>query len=211
MAKTKSATPHNVEIEAISIVHGALSGLDTGAQLRVLRYVADMLSISIEANRERSSASHISEQEEGHAAAGSIAQASAVPDELEGISPVAIKWIKRVGFQPADLQSLFSLGGDEIDLVAKNIPGEGKKDRMKNILLLKGVAAYLGTGAARVSFEQLKEACLHYNAYDRSNFSAYIKAFAPEAGGTKESGFTLTARGINSGTELIKNMLGVAR
>ena len=78
---------------------------------------------------------------------------------------------------------------------------------MRSVLLLKGIAAYLGTGAARVTYEQLKEASLHYDAYDSANFASYIKSFASEAGGTKESGYTLTARGLTTATDLVRGML----
>jgi hypothetical protein len=74
-------------------------------------------------------------------------------------------------------------------------------------LLLKGIAAYLSTGVARVSHEQLKEACLHYDAFDPANFATHMKDFAAEASGTKESGYTLTARGLTAATEIIKSIV----
>ena len=52
---------------------------------------------------------------------------------------------------------------------------------------------------------QVKEACLHYDAFDNSNFASYLKSFAAEVSGTKESGYTLTARGLTAATDLIKS------
>ncbi len=72
---------------------------------------------------------------------------------------------------------------------------------------MKGIAAYLSTGVARVSHEQLKEACLHYDAFDPANFATHMKDFAAEASGTKESGYTLTARGLTAATEIIKSIV----
>jgi hypothetical protein len=118
-----------------------------------------------------------------------------------------LKWIKRSGLEPKKLQTLFSLGIDEIDLVAKSVPGTSKRERMRNVLLLKGVAAYLGTGVARMTHEQIKEACLHYNAYDAGNFSKYLKSFAADVGGTKKAGYTLSPRGLTSATALLSEML----
>jgi hypothetical protein len=111
------------------------------------------------------------------------------------------------GIEPSKLQQLFSLGIDEIDLVAKNVPGSSKRERLRNVILLKGVAAYLSMGAPRISSEQLKEASLHYNAYDVANHARYIKEFAADVGGTKEAGYTLTARGLTAATELVKELL----
>jgi hypothetical protein len=128
-------------------------------------------------------------------------------DDSEGINAVALRWIRRSGIELPKLQQLFSLGIDEIDLVAKNVPGSSKRERLRNVILLKGVAAYLSTGTPRISSEQLKEASLHYNAYNETNHAKYLKGFAPDVGGTKGAGYTLTARGLAAATELVKEIL----
>jgi len=196
------------EIDAYRTVYLALKSLDPPAQLRVLRYSAEMLGLKSESPGASGRAS--SDQEENQSS-DSTASASTpdaqTSDDIEGINAVALKWMRRSNLNPKSLQTLFSLGIDEIDLVAKSVPGTSKRERMRNVLLLKAIAAYLGTGAARVTYEQLKEASLHYNAYDANNFAAHIKSFAPDVGGTKESGFTLTARGLTAATDLIKEML----
>ena len=115
--------------------------------------------------------------------------------------------MKRNGLKADQLSSMFSLGVDEIDLVAKKVPGATKKDRMRSVFLLKGVAAYLGSGTARVSHDQIKEACLHYDAFDNTNFSKYLKTMSSEVSGGKEAGYTLTARGLTEATELIRKEL----
>lgn len=176
--------------------------------MRVLRYVAAMLELTFNIPTENADAT--TERRD------SVEAAVVVPDvqnqshtegDIEGISPVALKWMKRSGLEPKGLQKLFSLGIDEIDLVAKDVPGKKTKERMHSVLLLKGIAAYLGTGVARVTHEQLKEACLHYNAYDGSNFASYMKTFASEVGGAKEGGYTLSARGLTAGTDLVRGLL----
>ena len=88
---------------------------------------------------------------------------------LEGVSPVALKWIARNKLDPSQLGAAFSLGVDEIDLVAQKVPGKNKKDqrsflKMRSVFLLDGIAAYLGTGVPRFTHEQVKEACVHYGA-----------------------------------------------
>jgi hypothetical protein len=151
-----------------------------------------------------------SDQEEypsNDSAASTSTSDTQASEDVEGINAVALKWMRRSGLNPKSLQTLFSLGIDEIDLVAKSVPGTSKRERTRNVLLLKAIAAYLGTGAARVTYEQLKEASLHYSAYDAANFATHIKSFVSDVGGTKESGFTLTARGLTAATDLIREML----
>jgi hypothetical protein len=209
MAKSKEAKSAVTEIEAIKVVHDALKDLDAAVQGRVLRYVSEMLDISAPVLPVSMPTAISDPDSDKQPVQAAVPMATALSDaaDADGISQVALKWMRRSNLNPTALQSLFSLGIDEIDLVANQIPGSGKRDRMRNVLLLKGIAAYLGTGVARISYEQLKEACLHYNAYDRPNFARYLKSFAADVGGTKDAEYTLTARGLNAATELIKGML----
>ena len=131
-----------------------------------------------------------------------------VTGDTDGISPVALKWMQRNGFTVEQLSHLFSLGTDEIDLVAKSVPGKSKSQRARNVTILKGIAAYLSTGAARITAEQIKEACLHYDAFDSPNHAKNLRGMSTELSGTKESGYTLAARGLTAGTELIREVLG---
>ena len=197
------------EIAAIGAVYEALKGLDAAVQRRVLEYVAKMLGINNTASDPEPLRRTSDEQPQTPSLPPPTA-GSEEEGESEGVSAVALKWMRRSGLTSTGLSLLFSLGVDEIDLVAKKVPGETKKDRMRSVLLLKGIAAYLGTGVARVTHEQLKEACVHYDAYDSPNFAKHLTSFAAEASGTKSAGYTLTARGITSATEMIKSLVTAA-
>jgi hypothetical protein len=213
VTKRQTATPIDPEIAAISVVYDVLQNLDTSSQQRVLDYVAGKLNLTREEIvRDISRPADAAVDLAGAASRreGGADEANDGPDELEGISPVAIKWMRRNGLTADGLATVFSLGVDDIDLVAKSVPGKNKKDRMHSVLLLKGIAAYLGTGVARVSYQQVKEACLHYDAFDTNNFAAYLASFAAEVSGSKEGGYTLTARGITVATDLIKGMLKIS-
>jgi hypothetical protein len=207
MAK-KSTVEHDPEISAISTVYKALRELNPDAHARVLHYVAGKLKIDIRKLREATVSNEEGAETESEATSPQLGKASEVIDDgLEGVSPVAKRWMIRNSLQAKPIATIFSLGVDEIDLVAKTVPGTSKKDRMHNVLLLKGIAAYLGTGIPHFTHEQLKEACMHYQAYDAANFAAYMKSFSGEASGDKRTGYTLTPRGLSSGTELLREIL----
>ena len=212
MKKSSAQSDPTPEIAAISAVHNALKALDPAARGRVLRYAAEMFDITIELPVTRKDGDNDESQNRfpDNAAASAASSENAGSTDLEGINAVALKWIRRSGLSASGLQNIFSLGIDEIDLVAKKVPGTNKKERMRNVILLKGIASYLGTGAPRVTYEQLKEASIHYDAFDSANFASYLKSFAADVSGTKESGFSLSARGITSATELIKAMTATA-
>lgn len=198
------------ELQALSSVNAALQGLNPDAQQRVLDYVSRKLGLALagDASNGRSS-----ERAENAAVVGARPASQSFGDhgeDLDGISPIAKKWMRRSGLTVDQLGQLFSLGVDEIDIVAKIIPGKSKKTRTRSVALLKGMASYLSSGVPRVTAEQIKEACLHYDAYDSPNHAKYLKAMASELSGSKSGGFTLTARGITEGTDLIKEILGIA-
>jgi hypothetical protein len=192
------------EIVAIGTVYAALKELEPDAQKRVLTWVAAKLKIDY-STREPNLQRRDEDQDDGGT--------ESVEDEredtngvLEGISPVAKRWITRNGLEPKKLSTIFSMGGDDVDLIANTVPGKGKKNRMRSVFLLKGVAAYLGTGAARFTHEQMKEACLHYDAFDVGNFAVHFKSLSSEVMGSKETGYTLTPRGLANATEMVKTI-----
>jgi hypothetical protein len=197
------------EIAAISSVHAALKDLDAEAQARVLAYVAKKLKVVLRSEKTgQSSAAEMLEGEEREVAESPRGSASeAVEDDLEGVSVVARRWMRRSGFRAAEIQRVFSLGGDEIELIANAVPGTNKKERMRSVFLLKGVAAYLASGAARFTHAQAKEACIHYDAFDSPNFATYFRSIASEVSGSRKAGYTLTARGLANATEMIRGMV----
>jgi hypothetical protein len=197
------------EIAAIGAVHKALDGLAPDAQARVLNYVAGKLRVDVSTVQFDQSVDQArpGDTQEFRANEGAASTAEA-DDGLEGISPVARKWMTRNGLRAELLAKIFSLGGDEIDLIAKEIPGKSKRDRMHSVSLLMGIAAYLGSGAARFTHEQLKEACLHYKAYDSPNFASSLKSFSAEVSGDKSTAYVLTPRGMSSATDIVRQMLG---
>jgi hypothetical protein len=203
----KVVSTKDPEIEAIAQVYAALSGLQPDAQQRVLDYVSRKLGLQPPARDDQEK-----ESESDRATWAPIQsedESSVEPDsDLAAINSVAKKWMQRSGLTVAKLSTIFSIGADEIDLVAKKVPGKTKRDRMRSVFLLKSVAAYLASGAARVSYEQVKEACLHYDAFDNANFAKYLKGMAAEISGTKQSGYSLTARGLVAATEVVKESLG---
>lgn len=190
----------DAEIVAIGEVYTAVKQLEPEAQARVLSYVAQKLNISAQimgrgAQKPIGAPPFTGDQE------------SDSEGDLEGVSPAGRKWMTRNGFDASELGTIFSLGVDEIDLVAKSVPGTTKVQRMRNVFLLKGIAAYLGTGIAKFTHEQMKEACLHYDAFDAGHFANLLKSFSPDVSGGKDIGYTLTARGLSEATALVKEMM----
>lgn len=199
------------EMGAMSAVFEALRPLDSASQRWILRSIIDRFGLGklIDSGTEpdiQTGVSTVIETSEAQMERPAVTAAPAKTD-TSGISPVAQKWIVRSGLDASKLSTIYSLDFDEIDLVSQSVPGTSARERMKNVLLLKCIASYLATGAARVPHDKAKEACIHYNAYDANNFAWYLKAFSREIGGTKESGYTLTPAGMTAATALIQRMI----
>jgi hypothetical protein len=205
------------ELEAMVSVYAALKDLPTDAQQRVVDYVFARLGLKgkrdqrdiadVRPSRDPILDVHTSDSRDDTDEADDVD----VDDELAGVSAIAQKWIRRNGLSAKQLSAVFSLGLDEIDVVARSVPGGSKREKMRNVLLLTCAAAYLASGAARADDEALRQSLTHYNAYDRSNFSTYMREFAADVSGTKENGYTLTARGLAAAADLIKEMTAKAQ
>jgi len=220
MMGSNKNTEQDAELDAMATVYRVLSGLDRDAQDRVLDYVIRRLSLSL-----RISSSHKGMQQQPpqidfqtelpsterapSEPVASAAQAD-VPtaEDLEGISPVAQKWMRRNGLSSEQLCHLFSLGIDEIDLVARSVPGKSTREKFLNVVLLQGIGSYLGSGAPRVDATKVRQTAAHYGADPGRNLWNYVKSAAADISGSSATGFTLTAKGLTAATELIKQMTG---
>jgi hypothetical protein len=206
-----SAQP-DPEFTAISEVYSTLKSLEPDAQLRVVKYVLEKLKLTLTSvpgrasERESFPAEHHDHAEESDL--GNHAKREHEEDDSDGISPLGLKWMRRNGLNVGDLSPIFSIGGEEIDLVLKKVPGDKKSKRMRSVFLLKGLAAYLASGAARFSHADVKETCLHYDAFDAANFAQNFRGITSEVSGSKETGYTLTARGLTGAAEIVKQLAG---
>lgn len=198
------------QISAIGTVYGAVKDLTPEAAVNVLSYVRGLVAPGESWSLDPISVSPPPVEPDIHSIERSSSknEISVVEAEGDGISSVGHKWMRRNGIKPEELGKIFSLGLDEIDLVAKKIPGKGTKQKMRAVFLLKGISSYLGSGASRFTHEQVREACHHYDAWDSGNFAVYLKSFSTEVGGTKDSGYNLSSRGLAAATELVKQMIG---
>jgi hypothetical protein len=154
----------DAEVDAIKVVFDALKGLEKAAQNRVLDYVMNRLELKKKPDPVAPLVEPVLTENETFSSSTEVEDAAAdeatdeEEDGLEGINAVARKWMRRNDLTPAQLSNLFSLGIDDIDLVATSVPGGSIKERLRSVVLLKAIASYLSSGAARVDHNKVKEA-----------------------------------------------------
>src|SRR5438552_2771696 len=140
---SKSSIANDPEITAISLVYSALKDLNADSQQRVINYVSAKLNLSSRPpawpSTQDFETTGVNEEVTPSTTPTVESVATNSDDELEGISPVAIKWMRRNDLSAATLSRIFSLGIDDIDLVAKKVPGDTKIKRVRSVFLLKGI------------------------------------------------------------------------
>jgi hypothetical protein len=206
------------EFLAMRQVYASLVPLSPESRARVVEYVSSRLGFSwsrgtTEADLHRPTtrepAASREPQRVERQLEGSTEEDEASED-VGGVSPPGLKWMRRSNLSLAQLEPIFSVNLDEIDLIASEIPGRGKASRMANVLRLKCLAQYLATGAAKVTHDDFNEACVHYHAQDAGHFAENMRALNAEVTGSKETGYQLTPKGMTVATALVKDMIAKA-
>jgi hypothetical protein len=213
MVTRKQQDDQDLELDAMAIIYNALKSLNGEAQSRVLDYVMRRLSlkdstaftsrpvtaVQLDQESEKPDDDELQRESSKNVSAEDA-------EEFEGVSAVGQKWMRRNSFSTSKISPLFSLGVDEIDLVAKSVPGKNKIQKFRNVFLLQGIASYLSGGVARVDPKKLRQAAGHYGVDPENNMWNYVQSMSAEVSGSMSSGFTLTARGLNAATELVREL-----
>ncbi len=77
----------------------------------------------------------------------------------------------------AQLEHVFSIDADSVDVIAAKLPGKSKRQQTVQAYLLCGLKSYLRTGEVTFSDKEAREICDKVGCYDIANHSNYLKAF----------------------------------
>lgn len=185
---------HEPELEAMSKVLAALQSLDEAAQLRVIRWAIEKLSLPVP-------------QVAGPQAAG-FEQFSpgAVAVGGAAISSSAALWAKQNGITAEEIESVFHIDGGNVDLIAAQVPGKSNRERVLSCYLISGALEILRTGDASFSDRSARALCETFGCFDTTNHSKYLNDRGNEFTGSKEKGWTLTAPGKKRAAVLVKEI-----
>jgi hypothetical protein len=127
--------------------------------------------------------------------------------ELGALPPRAKSWATQNGISGIELQQVFHVTDNEIEVIAA-VPGRSKKDQTYNAYILTGLGQLLVTGSAAFADRAARTLCETSGCYDSANHSAHMKEKGNEFTGSKEKGWTLTAPGLKRAAELVKELSG---
>jgi hypothetical protein len=105
------------------------------------------------------------------------------------------------------LEKVFHPTGPGAQLLASEIPGNGKANKVVSLSLLLGVKQALESGSFTCALKDLRELAVHYDCYDSPNFSSTLKAnknyYKPRE---KGADLELSGPGLKKAGEIIKGL-----
>lgn len=105
------------------------------------------------------------------------------------------------------LERVYHPAGPGAQLLAGEIPGNGKASKMINLSLLLCVKQALESGNFTCALKDLREMAMHYDCYDSPNFSSNLKSYKnyykPRERGQH---LELSGPGLKKAGELIKEI-----
>ncbi len=186
------------ELDAMSKVIAALSSLDEASQVRVLKWATEKLGVGGSVSL---------------AWAGAVVSAgSATSSQLGNIdlSQVAAIWMKQFDVSTTDIESVFHVQGDDVEVIATGIPGKNNKERVLNCYVLAGAREILKSGATTFTDKEARSLCEAFGCLDTTNHAKYLSDKGNEFSGSKDKGWSLTTPGKKRAAALVKELAGSA-
>jgi hypothetical protein len=125
--------------------------------------------------------------------------------EFGTFSPRARSWMNQHGVSAVELQQIFHVADEQVEVVA-TVPGRNKKDQTYNAYVLTGLGQLLATGAPAFTDKAARALCEVSGCYDSANHAAHMKDKGNEFIGSKDKGWTLTAPGLKRAAEIVKEL-----
>jgi hypothetical protein len=127
---------------------------------------------------------------------------------MPGAVPEAVKpFLTANGITTELLEKVFHPTGPGAQLLASDIPGNGKAGKMVSLSLLLAVKQALESGTFACTLKDLRELAVHYDCYDSANFAATLKAnksyYKPR---DKGADIELSGPGLKKAGEVIKSI-----
>ncbi len=127
-------------------------------------------------------------------------------EETGDWSSRAQTWIKQNNLSMEELQQVFLIDQGNVEVIASEIPGRGKKKQTYNAYILTGIAKLLSTGNPVFDDKSARALCKSSGCLDAANHASYLREKGNEFTGTKDKGWTLTAPGLKRGASLVKEL-----
>jgi hypothetical protein len=135
------------------------------------------------------------------------------PEKGKGSTPLAGNfprraeaWMRQSGLTEDEINQIFHVDGDHVEVVASGVAGKTNKERTLNAYLLAGITRLLGSGEASFDDRAARALCSELGCYDHTNHATYLKNKGNAMAGSKDSGWKLTSPGFAQAANLVREM-----
>lgn len=118
----------------------------------------------------------------------------------------ATRWLKQNNIPIADIEEIFHCEGNDVEVIASDIPGTGKRAQTHNCYLLSGVRSLLSGDEAKFIDNEAVSLCKTMGCHDSANHAKYRSELGNIVAGSKSSGYTLPAPGLRAAAALVKEI-----
>jgi hypothetical protein len=127
---------------------------------------------------------------------------------VEGISARATAWMRQHQIGHADLEQVFSIETDPVEVIAATPPAESRKQQTIQAYLLCGMCAFIRTGNLTFNDSDARALCERFGCFDVGNHTNATRKFGNLIAGSKDSGWRLTNPGLHEAAQIVKNLVG---
>ncbi len=130
------------------------------------------------------------------------------PQDIEGASDLPLRarnWMKQNGLSVDQINQVFHLDNESVQVIASEIPGKNNRERVRNAYILQGIACLLQSGDGHFDDAAARALCSSHGIFDGTNHMKYMKG-GNEFTGSKDKGWTQTAPGLKLGAVLIAGL-----
>jgi hypothetical protein len=120
----------------------------------------------------------------------------------------AARWMQRNKITEEQIANVFHIEADAVELIADKIPGAKQGDKVINTYVLVGIRELLKTGEPRFVDELARVECERMGTHGKTNHATILKTPGNNMTGSAKTGWTLTAPGLTTGAELVKELAG---
>ena len=125
---------------------------------------------------------------------------------IHGLPSRAKTWAKQNDISLDQLEEVFQIDGQTVDVIAADVPGANNKDKTYSAYMVVGVSALLSKGEPKFDDKIARALCKTLGCYNEANHSTYLKDRGNELSGSKEKGWILTAPGLKRGAAIIREL-----
>jgi hypothetical protein len=127
-------------------------------------------------------------------------------ESTDGLSAKALAWAKKNSISTDQLESVFTIDDDGVDIIAAQLPGRSKRLQTIESYVLCGLAVYLAKGELSFADDDARALCKKLGAFDSPNHFNYVKGLRNLVAGSKDAGWKLTNPGLARAAEIVRQL-----